>query len=216
MLPRSCINKRLNSTETNKKKTIHTDLLQYTPTTIMYPSLFIVIILLSIVIRYDAQAFTTPPRTTTIIQCISSSYYHHTDVVSSRRKNEFHNFVQLYSANTDEEVTTIIQQNGDGASSSAIENQVVLYTAGMPTLTQLIVDDTTNESTISEEDAEQSYRRGLATIGFITLLFASNSPTLHSAFAFTTTAPPVLLINALVTVVGKSLESFLLVCSLII
>ena len=155
---------------------------------------------------YDAQAFTTPPRTTTIIQCISSSYYHHTDVVSSRRKNEFHNFVQLYSANTDEEVTTIIQQNGDGASSSAIENQVVLYTAGMPTLTQLIVDDTTNESTISEEDAEQSYRRGLATIGFITLLFASNSPTLHSAFAFTTTAPPVLLINALVTVVGKSRE----------
>ena len=182
----------------------------------MYPSLFIVIILLSIVIRYDAQAFTTPPRTTTIIQCISSSYYHHTDVVSSRRKNEFHNFVQLYSANTDEEVTTtIIQQNGDGASSSAVENQLV-YTAGMPTLTQLIVDDTTNESTVSEEDAEQSYRRGLATIGFITLLFASNSPALHSVFAFTTTAPPVLLINALVTVVGKSLKSFLLVCSLII
>ena len=173
----------------------------------MYPSLFIVIILLSIVIRYDAQAFTTPPRTTTIIQCISSSYYHHTDVVSSRRKNEFHNFVQLYSANTDEEVaTTIIQQNCDGASSSAIENQVVYNTAGMPTLTQLIVDDTTNESTVSEEDAEQSYRRGLATIGFITLLFASNSPSLHSAFAFTTTAPPVLLINALVTVVGKSRE----------
>ena len=53
-----------------------------------------------------------------------------------------------------------------------------------------------------KEAAEQTYRIGLITIGFITLLFASNSPALHSAFKFTSTAPPVLLVNAAVTVVG--------------
>ena len=52
------------------------------------------------------------------------------------------------------------------------------------------------------DSAAQSYRRGLATIGFITLLFASNSPALHSVFSKTSNMPPVLLINAAVTVVG--------------
>lgn len=52
------------------------------------------------------------------------------------------------------------------------------------------------------DSAERYYRRGLATIGFITLLFASNSPALHSAFSKTSNVPPVLLINAAVTVVG--------------
>ena len=202
------VNKHLHSLDTKKKSYCY----KCKTTTMIYPSLFIITILLSIVFgKYDAHAFTNPPRTTTTIQCMPCSYYHHTDVVvSSRRKNECNNnLVQLYSANTDEDVTTtIIQQNGDGSSSSAtIENQVV-NTTGMPTLELIVDDDTTtnNESIINEEDAEQSYRRGLATIGFITLLFASNSPALHSAFAFTTTVPPVLLINALVTVVGKSRE----------
>lgn len=66
----------------------------------------------------------------------------------------------------------------------------------MPSLTSIAIDDSENE------DAEKSYRNGLVTIGFITLLFASNSPVLHSAFSLTANAPPVLLINSAVTVVG--------------
>ena len=50
----------------------------------------------------------------------------------------------------------------------------------------------------SNNNAE--YRRGLLTIGFITLLFSSNSPALHAAFA--EAAPPVLLLNAAVSVVA--------------
>lgn len=52
------------------------------------------------------------------------------------------------------------------------------------------------------EDATKTYRAGLITIGFITLLFASNSPILRSAWESTSSAPPVLLINAAVSVVG--------------
>ena len=90
-------------------------------------------------------------------------------------------------------------------------------------------DDETSTSTSSE------YQRGLVTIGFITLLFSSNSPVLHAAFststspiattgdmsgvviaaATTSSPPPVLLLNAAVSVValvglllgGNSLES---------
>jgi drug/metabolite transporter (DMT)-like permease len=61
-------------------------------------------------------------------------------------------------------------------------------------------------------DAE--YKRGILTIGFITLIFASNSPVLHAAFSGSN-APPVLLLNAAVSAValaglvlgGESLES---------
>ena len=43
---------------------------------------------------------------------------------------------------------------------------------------------------------------GLITVRFITLLFASNSPALHSAFELTSNTSPVLLINAVVSIVG--------------
>lgn len=51
-----------------------------------------------------------------------------------------------------------------------------------------------------KSDQNKEYRRGLITVGFITLLFSSNSPALHAAFA--ETAPPVLLLNAAVSVVA--------------
>jgi drug/metabolite transporter (DMT)-like permease len=58
------------------------------------------------------------------------------------------------------------------------------------------------------------YKRGLLTIGFITLLFSSNSPAIHAAFSGAD-PPPVLLLNAAVSAValmglvvgGESLES---------
>lgn len=66
---------------------------------------------------------------------------------------------------------------------------------------------------MSDEGGNAEYTRGLITIGAITLLFASNSPVLHATF--TETAPPVLLVNAAISVValvgllfgGSTLES---------
>jgi drug/metabolite transporter (DMT)-like permease len=65
------------------------------------------------------------------------------------------------------------------------------------------------------QQQQNEYQRGLLTIGFITLLFASNSPVLHAAFSSGSDAPPVLLLNAAVSIValvglllgGESLES---------
>jgi drug/metabolite transporter (DMT)-like permease len=70
------------------------------------------------------------------------------------------------------------------------------------------MDDTLNP--------QSEYQKGLLTIGFITLLFSSNSPVLHAAFSSPNIhAPPVLLLNAAVSVIalvglllgGDSLES---------
>jgi len=51
-------------------------------------------------------------------------------------------------------------------------------------------------------DADNDYKRGLITIGFITFLFATNSPVLHWAFTSGENPPPVLLVNAAVSVVA--------------
>ena len=50
-------------------------------------------------------------------------------------------------------------------------------------------------SSLSPSTSE--YKRGLAIIGFITLLFSSNSPILHSAFVNSSNPPSVLLLNAM-------------------
>ena len=51
------------------------------------------------------------------------------------------------------------------------------------------------EPAVAVEAAPATYARGLATIGGITLIFASNSPVLHAATSGDH-APPVLLLNA--------------------
>lgn len=56
------------------------------------------------------------------------------------------------------------------------------------------------ESETTGFDAE--YKRGLLTIGFITFLFATNSPVLHWAFTSGANPPPVLLVNAAVSIVA--------------
>jgi drug/metabolite transporter (DMT)-like permease len=75
----------------------------------------------------------------------------------------------------------------------------IVNTEGMP---QLEYSTEATEAGNSSNAAATTYRNGLATIGFITLLFASNSPVLHSAFELTSNTPPVLLINAIVSSVG--------------
>ncbi len=49
---------------------------------------------------------------------------------------------------------------------------------------------------------DDEYKRGLLTIGFITFLFATNSPVLHWAFTSGETPPPVLLVNTAVSIVA--------------
>lgn len=51
-------------------------------------------------------------------------------------------------------------------------------------------------------DSDGEYKRGLLTIGFITFLFATNSPVLHWAFTSGDNPPPVLLVNAAVSIVA--------------
>jgi drug/metabolite transporter (DMT)-like permease len=57
----------------------------------------------------------------------------------------------------------------------------------------------------NDKTNNREYQRGLITIGFITLLFSSNSPVLHAAFATSgsgSTPPPVLMLNAGVSCVA--------------
>jgi len=105
--------------------------------------------------------------------------------------------IQLHATKAEEQATA----RGDIEKTSSIflqNNTAVVDISGMPTIS---LDDSALLDS-ENDDAEKSYRNGLITIGFITLLFASNSPALHSVFSMTTNAPPVLLINAAVTVVG--------------
>jgi drug/metabolite transporter (DMT)-like permease len=95
----------------------------------------------------------------------------------------------------------------------------------LPTTPDVIVASTQKSTPAPAMDAlanmvlggaagDSEYKRGILTIGFITLLFSSNSPALHAAFSGTA-PPPVLLLNAAVSMValvglllgGESLES---------
>lgn len=101
---------------------------------------------------------------------------------------------KLCSATPTKEAQTQIDQQQDGVLQ-------IVDTEGMPTF-EYSTESVTIETGIGEAQSTNTYRSGLITIGFITLLFASNSPVLHSAFELTTNAPPVLLINAIVSSVG--------------
>ena len=57
---------------------------------------------------------------------------------------------------------------------------------------------------ITAAETTDEYRRGLATVAFITLLFASNSPALRAAFTTVEHVPPVLLLNAAVSCAALS------------
>jgi len=59
-------------------------------------------------------------------------------------------------------------------------------------------------SPVSKDADEAEYRRGIATVASITLLFASNSPAVHVAFSSVGggIVPPVLLLNAAVSAVA--------------
>jgi drug/metabolite transporter (DMT)-like permease len=108
----------------------------------------------------------------------------------SSRTLSHHASVKL-RVTTSEELAVRIR---DDIAEKQTTTQDIVVVDGMPTPT-LMTDD-------EAQDATNSYRTGLITIGFITLLFASNSPILRSAWETTSSAPPVLLINAAVSVVG--------------
>ena len=112
-------------------------------------------------------------RRLTNIRCTHTNYIKHS-----------YNNIQRHSTSTDTDE----------------DLQIVVDTTGMPTIENDIIDN--EKEIIIAEDAEKTYQRGLATIAFITLLFASNSPALHSAFTKVEAIPPVLLVNALVTCIG--------------
>jgi drug/metabolite transporter (DMT)-like permease len=79
----------------------------------------------------------------------------------------------------------------------------------VPTVKQVAQQIALDNAAIAEEAtsttpgvvSEQEYQRGLLTIGFCTFVFASMSPAMHAALAGAT-APPVLLLNAAVSVLA--------------
>jgi len=60
---------------------------------------------------------------------------------------------------------------------------------------------TNNNDSVDDDDDDSVYKKGLATVGFITFLFATNSPVLHGAFSGDN-PPPVVLVNAAVSLVA--------------
>ena len=75
-----------------------------------------------------------------------------------------------------------------------------------PARSGLPLEKSSSDATSSSSDAvdPDEYRRGLATVGFITLLFASNSPCLRLAFTGVEHVPPPLLVNAVASVTALS------------
>ena len=69
-------------------------------------------------------------------------------------------------------------------------------------LVGVVVPTSTPAITPTISDAE--YKRGLATVAFITLLFASNSPALRFAFTSAEHVPPVLLVSAVASCTALS------------
>ena len=139
------------------------------------------VITLFVVGQHEAAAFVTPFAT----RCVG-----YTPVSSFNR-------VKLSSSSSTNEITII--------SSTEIvqdDNVQIIDTKGMPPLEYTAEAVVVNEDVSNDDEAATRYRNGLITIGFITLLFASNSPVLHSAFELTSNTPPVLLINAIVSFVG--------------
>jgi drug/metabolite transporter (DMT)-like permease len=111
--------------------------------------------------------------------------------------------------------TTMQQQ----ALQSPLQQTAPFPTVMMDVLADMPVSTDVDDGIADDRDTRSAeYRRGLLTIGFITLLFSSNSPVLHAAFSTPdggAAPPPVLLLNAAVSVValiglllgGDSLES---------
>lgn len=113
--------------------------------------------------------------------------------------------VELHAIKTSEEQPVvqigddIIEQQALVASAAS---QNIVAVDGMSTSTLISTEGATLSTDQELTTATTTYRNGLITIGFITLLFASNSPILRSAWESTANAPPVLLVNAAVSIIG--------------
>lgn len=148
--------------------------------------------------RHHARAFTHPAGRLGIVHSGARGRSPGEIFVSSG-----HGRIHLYAAKAGEVAAAGVVDAPPPASAQNGPTQAVVDTTGMP-MPVSIGDDAVAKPVGGEDDGDaiQSYRRGLATILFITLLFASNSPALRSAFDMTSSSPPVLLINAAVSVVG--------------
>ena len=90
---------------------------------------------------------------------------------------------------TKDEVTTTTNENED-------EAPILTTTSSSSS------SSTSSTTRLLYEQDQTQQQDGLLTIGMITVLFATNSPVLHGAFSSSPVAPPVLLVNAAVSVVA--------------
>lgn len=91
-------------------------------------------------------------------------------------------------SNTEPKMISKRSPIGDASFSSS--SGVSIDTAA-PSIPKNIINEN-----VLDMDSDADYKRGLATIAFITVLFSSNSPVLHAAFVNASDPPPVLLLNA--------------------
>jgi len=151
-----------------------------------------VVVLLSLwLFSFTTSAFTSPLSRT------HTYYYRNASVeLHAIKTSEEQPVVQIGDDN-------IIEQQALVASAAS---QNIVVVDGMPTSTLISAEISAEGATLSTDQelttATTTYRNGLITIGFITLLFASNSPILRSAWESTANAPPVLLVNAAVSIIG--------------
>jgi drug/metabolite transporter (DMT)-like permease len=144
-----------------------------------------VVVLVSLwLFSFTTSAFTSPSSRT-------DTYYRHDSV-------------ELHAIKLSEE--PVIQIGDDIIEQQAFvapeASQNIVVVDGMPTSTLISAEGAILSTDQELTTATATYRNGLITIGFITLLFASNSPILRSAWESTANAPPVLLVNAAVSIIG--------------
>jgi drug/metabolite transporter (DMT)-like permease len=175
-----------------------------------------------LVLSSTAEAFVGP--------CNSPASYFSSSSSTARRSvpNTALQMIEKTAMNTTETTEQDIAPSSSASSLFDVKRSSFTPVFQLPKLPAMDVlssmrnnDDVDSDENGGTQNAE--YQRGLVTIGFITLLFASNSPVLHAAFSSTTdlgnggasAVPPVLLLNAAVSVValvglllgGDSLES---------
>jgi hypothetical protein len=144
-----------------------------------------VVVLMSLwLFSFTTSAFTSPSSRT-------HTYYRHASV-------ELH-AIKLSEEPVIEIGDDIIEQQALVAPEAS---QNIVVVDGMPTSTLISAEGAILSTDQELTTATTTYRNGLITIGFITLLFASNSPILRSAWESTANAPPVLLVNAAVSIIG--------------
>mmetsp|Transcript_17367 Transcript_17367/g.42197 ORF Transcript_17367/g.42197 Transcript_17367/m.42197 type:complete len:641 (+) Transcript_17367:111-2033(+) len=173
----------------------------------------------------EARSTTTRTRTRIAIGHQNHRHFSSLQASSSSSLSSSSSTTTTWNSTTDDDATVVATvPSSTTAAPSSLEDAINVFP--IPTTESTSTMDL-QQPPVDEGDEEEdrvAYKKGLATIGFITLLFSSNSPALHAAFSSSSSSlsesamigpPPVLLLNGAVSLValvgltlgGDTLES---------